>query len=292
MVNWSSLLLDAGIDVPLERDQFNISCPFHIDDLPSCSINVTVGKWICFAGCGQGSLTTFLSKFTGQDIQKVQQDIANNAVEFDFDFFEDEFPIDWMDHLPEELSEVEYPGKRRMVPEWIFDRGFSRETLKAWDCGMNDYGDLIIPVHDAKQRLVGWMERRIDATPKYLYSKGLRKSQLLFGEHKVLSTQTICITEGALDTMWLNQNGYTSVALLGASFSYTQQNRLKALHPEEIVLCLDNDDAGQKAIDKINSCMSDSCMVSWLELPEKVKDVQEIRQQTLLKQVIDNRVFW
>ena len=286
MVNWSNLLLDAGVNVPLERDQFNISCPFHVDDLPSCSINVTVGKWICFAGCGQGSLITFLSKLTGQEIQKVQQDIANNAVEFDFDFFEDEFPTD------EELSEVEYPGKRRMVPEWIFDRGFSRETLKAWDCGMNDYGDLIIPVYDAKQRLVGWMERRIDATPKYLYSKGLRKSQLLFGEHKVLSTQTICITEGALDTMWLNQNGYTSVALLGASFSYAQQNRLKALHPEEIVLCLDNDDAGQIAINKINSCMRDSCMVSWLELPEKVKDVQEIRQQTLLKQVIDNRVFW
>ncbi len=51
MVNWSTLLLDAGIDVPLERDQFNISSPFHIDDLPSCSINVTVGKWRCFAGC-------------------------------------------------------------------------------------------------------------------------------------------------------------------------------------------------------------------------------------------------
>ena len=286
MVNWANLLLDAGIDVPLERDQFNISCPFHIDELPSCSINVALGKWICFAGCGQGSLATLLSRFTGQDLQKVQQDIANNAVEFDFDFFEEEFPSE------DELSEVEYPGKRRMVPEWIFDRGFSRETLKAWDCGMNEYGDLIIPVHDAKQRLVGWMERRIDAMPKYLYSKGLRKSQLLFGEYKIQSTQTICITEGALDTMWLNQHGYTSIALLGASFSYEQQNRLKALHPEEIVLCLDNDDAGQKAMSKISTCMKDSCMLSWIELPKQVKDVQEIRQQTLLKQVIDNRVFW
>jgi DNA primase len=286
VVNWASLLLDAGIDVPLERDQFNISCPFHIDELPSCSINVTIGKWICFAGCGQGSLVTLLSKFTGQGIENIQRDIANNAVEFDFDFFENEFPSE------DELSEVEYPGKRQIVPEWIFDRGFSRKTLKDWDCGMNEYGDLIIPVYDAKQRLVGWMERRIDATPKYMYSKGLRKSKLLFGEHKIQSTQTICITEGALDTMWLNQNGYTSVALLGASFSYAQQDRLKALRPEEIVLCLDNDDAGQTAINKINSCMRDSCVVSWIELPERVKDVQEIRQQTLLKQVIDNRVFW
>ena len=286
MVNWASLLLDAGIDVPLERDQFNISCPFHIDDLPSCSINVTIGKWICFAGCGQGSLVTLLSKFTGQGIENIQRDIANNAVEFDFDFFENEFPSE------DELSEVEYPGKRQIVPEWIFDRGFSRKTLKDWDCGMNEYGDLIIPVYDAKQRLVGWMERRIDATPKYMYSKGLKKSQILFGENKIQSTQTICITEGALDTMWLNQNDYTSVALLGASFSYAQQDRLKALRPEEIVLCLDNDDAGQTAINRINSCMRDSCVVSWIELPERVKDVQEIRQQTLLKQVIDNRAFW
>ena len=286
MINWSNLLLDAGIDVPLERDQFNISCPFHLDNLPSCSINVTLGKWICFAGCGQGSLVTFLSKLTGQPVTGVQQTIANNAVEFDFDFFENEFPS------TEEMLEVEYPGQRGVVPEWVFDRGFSHKILKSWDCGMNQYNDLIIPVYDARSRLVGWMERRINATPKYLYSKGLKKSQLLFGEHKIKSTQTICITEGALDTMWLNQNGYTSIALLGASFSYAQQERLKALKPEELVLCLDNDDTGQKAMNKISTCMKDSCMLSWIELPKEVKDVQEMRQQTLLKQVIENRTFW
>ena len=286
MVNWSNLLLDAGIDVPLEQDQFNISCPFHVDQLPSCSINVTLGKWICFAGCGQGSLVTFLSKVTGQSITSIQQNVANNAVEFNFYFFEDEFP------LTEKLEEVEYPSKRGVVPEWIFDRGFSRKTLKAWDCGMNEYGDLIIPVYDAESRLVGWMERRINATPKYLYSKGLKKSHILFGEPKIKSVQTICITEGALDTMWLTQHGYTSVALLGASFSYEQQDRLKALKPEEIVLCLDNDEAGKRAMSRINTCMKDTCMVSWIELPEKVKDVQEIRQQALLKQVIENRAFW
>ena len=81
MVNWSSLLLNVGIDVPSEREQFNISCPFHVDQLPSCSINVEVGKWICFAGCGQGSLVTFLAKYTSKDITEIEQDIANNAVE-------------------------------------------------------------------------------------------------------------------------------------------------------------------------------------------------------------------
>ena len=286
MVNWSSLLLDVGVDVPLEREQFNISCPFHIDQLPSCSINVTMGKWICFAGCGQGSLVTFLAKYTGKDTTKIEQDIANSAIEIDFDFFEDEFPP------PDQMDVVAYPGDKGVVPKWIFDRGFSANTLKSWGCGMNKYNDLIIPIHDASSNLVGWMERRIDATPKYLYSKGLKKSHLLFGEHKLKSTQTVCITEGALDTMWLSQNGYTSMALLGASFSREQQSRLTALKPEEIVLCLDNDEAGQKAINKINSCMKDTCMVSWIELPKGVNDVQEIRKQSLLNQVIENRAFW
>tara|TARA_R110000851_G_scaffold15235_1_gene50504 strand:+ start:142 stop:1002 length:861 start_codon:yes stop_codon:yes gene_type:complete len=286
VVNWSSLLLNVGIDVPSEREQFNISCPFHVDQLPSCSINVEVGKWICFAGCGQGSLVTFLAKYTGKDTTEVEQDIANNAVEIDFDFFEDDFP------LPNQLEEVDYPGSRGIVPKWIFNRGFTPDTLKSWDCGMNKYNDLIIPVHDASSKLVGWMERRIDATPKYMYSKGLKKSQLLFGEHKVKSTQTVCITEGALDTMWLSQNGYVSLALLGASFSREQQARLTALKPEEIILCLDSDEAGQKAINKINSCMKDTCMISWIELPEGVKDVQEIRKQSLLNEVIENRAFW
>ena len=286
MVNWSSLLLDVGVDVPLEREQFNISCPFHIDQLPSCSINVTMGKWICFAGCGQGSLVTFLAKYTGKDTTKIEQDIANSAIEIDFDFFEDEFPP------PDQMDVVAYPGDKGVVPKWIFDRGFSANTLKSWGCGMNKYNDLIIPIHDASTNLVGWMERRIDAPPKYLFSKGLKKSHLLFGEHKLKSTQTVCITEGALDTMWLSQNGYTSMALLGASFSREQQSRLTALKPEEIVLCLDNDEAGQKAINKINSCMKDTCMVSWIELPKGVNDVQEIRKQSLLNQVIENRAFW
>jgi DNA primase len=286
VVNWSSLLLDVGIDVPLEREQFNISCPFHIDQLPSCSINVTMGKWICFAGCGQGSLVTFLAKYTGKDTTKIEQDVANSAIEIEFDFFEDEFPP------LDQMEVVTYPGDAGVVPKWIFDRGFSSDTLKSWGCGMNKYNDLIIPVHDASSNLVGWMERRIDATPKYLYSKGLKKSHLLFGEHKIKSTQTVCITEGALDTMWLSQNGYTSMALLGASFSREQQSRLTALKPEEIVLCLDNDEAGQKAINKINSCMKDTCMVSWIELPKGVNDVQEIRKKSLLNEVIENRAFW
>ena len=88
-------------------------------------------------------------------------------------------------------------------------------------------------------------------TPKYLYSKGLKKSQVLFGNNHVTPQPFICVTEGCLDTMWLDQHGYTSVALLGANASRVQQEKLLQLPTNEIVLCLDNDEAGSKATENL-----------------------------------------
>ena len=61
-VDWATILLDTGIDVPIQKPQFNIECPFHEDTHASCSINVDKGKWICFVGCGQGSLQTLVQR--------------------------------------------------------------------------------------------------------------------------------------------------------------------------------------------------------------------------------------
>ena len=64
-MDWISLLLDHDIDVPVEKTQFNIPCPFHNDTVASCSINTEKGVWICFAGCGQGGLPYFIFKLSG-----------------------------------------------------------------------------------------------------------------------------------------------------------------------------------------------------------------------------------
>ena len=63
MIDWAQVLLDTGIDVPEDYDEFSIRCPFHDDGVASCSINIEKGLWICFAGCGQGSLKNFLRKY-------------------------------------------------------------------------------------------------------------------------------------------------------------------------------------------------------------------------------------
>ena len=279
MADWTSTLLNIGINVPLDRDQFSILCPFHDDQRSSCSINVEKEAWICFAGCGSGSLKTFAEKLG-----------YNVDIEYDVNLF-DEF------YEPEEegeLQEVSLPEDfiSESYPNWIFDRGFDEETLFKWGCGTNKYNDLIIPIYDNRTRLVGWVTRRVNATPKYLYSYGLKKSLVLFGSNRIKSTDYVCITEGILDAMWLDKHGHPSVAILGAHLSRKQADLLVNLPTQELVLCLDSDETGKKATDYALTTLSEDVIVSLIDLPKQFKDVQEIKNKVTLNTIINKRNFW
>ena len=115
----------------------------------------------------------------------------------------------------------------------------------------------------------------------------------MFGQDLITETQDfVCITEGSLDTMWLDQNGFSSVALLGAHMSRTQQDLAMKLPTKELVLCLDNDDAGRIGLEKAMTCLQPKVMVSYIKLPEEYKDVQEVRDNILLQEIIQERTFF
>ena len=177
-------------------------------------------------------------------------------------------------------------------PKWAFNRGFSQQTLEEWGCGTNRYDDLIIPIYTQTQELKGWVSRRANAVPKYLYSKGFKKSKYLFGINHLKRSPFVCVTEGSLDTMWLTQNGFPSIAILGAILSKTQEELLSKLPVEELVICLDNDDAGQKGKERLMACMTQNFVVSYTKLPKGVKDVQDVKTKQELKTLIQNRDIW
>ena len=286
MIEWASTLTEAGIDVPL-NSQFTMQCPFHEDQVDSCAINTDKGVWICFAGCGQGTLYSFLMKYLHISYEESQQLVIKGQVNFDINLFDD---------LVEDeniMPELAFPFKQGFVPEWIFDRGFNKETLGKWGCGIDTWNGLVIPIEDKDTRLVGWVTRKEFGTPKYLYSKGLRKSKVLFGQ-QFLRTKTpfVCITEGTLDTMWLDQNGFASVAILGASLSKSQEELFSSLQTEELVLCLDNDEAGQIGLNKAMACLSKNFVVSYIKIPKEYKDVQDVRKIDELTTIINDRTFF
>ena len=290
MIDWIEALEKVGIDVPLGIDEFSIKCPFHEDKVASCAINIDKGVWICFAGCGQGSLKTFLKKHLNyNDIQLTE--VLTPKPSLSLDIFDD---ID-ITKVDEEIEDVFIPDFiPNKFPKWIYERGFTESVLKFWGCGTNNWDDLIIPIHNTQNKLVGWVARRQKAIPKYMYSYKFQKSKVLFGAHKLANVEkhVLCVTEGSLDTMWLWQHGLPSVAILGATMSKEQCNLLRSLKIEEIVLCFDNDVAGQRAAEKATTMLSSSVLTSVIELPNMYKDVQEINNQALLKEVIANRSFF
>jgi len=286
-VDWANTLLDIGMDIPIDRAQIIIQCPFHDDKHNSCSINTDEGKWICFRGCGQGSLRSFVQRVLGLDQKAVDKYLEDKELFLDIDMFDVVAPLT-NGHLPE----VAFPFITGRVPWWIFDREFTKTTLKKWECGTDNDNNLIISVKDKDSRLVGWITRQYNRDPKYLYSKGLQKSKILFGEDKLKKAPFICITEGSLDTMWLDQCGYSSVAILGSMLSSSQQEALIKLSTDELVLCLDNDEAGRLGTDRAMACISKRFVVSYVKLPKGFKDVQDIRDKNVLEEVINNRTFW
>ena len=125
-----------------------------------------------------------------------------------------------------------------------------------------------------------------------MYSPGFRKSTVLFGGNRLEKSAKIYVTEGAVDALWLRQHGYPAVAVLGAHVSREQIRLLNTLYPEEVILCLDNDEAGQIGINKALLDMEPSYMVSYIVIPRGYKDVQDIRDKEELTQVINNRNLW
>ena len=287
-IDWVKVLLSANIDVPEYRTEFSLVCPFHVDTTPSCSINLDKGVWICFAGCGQGSLKSFVQRTLNISTKELNQLIGEAEYTLDLDLFEEYQPTDnYLEEvvLPEDVTLGKYPS-------WIYKRGFTTEVLDEWECGTNRYDDLIIPIRDVDSRLVGWVSRRRAAVPKYMYSKGLKKSKVLFGAHKIVSCPFVCVTEGTLDAMWMAQHGYPAIALLGMSMSKRQQELLSTLRTEEVVLCLDNDTAGQTGLHKALQALGNTIMSSYVELPDGYKDVQEIKTKQVLDTIINKRYYW
>lgn len=92
--------------------------------------------------------------------------------------------------------------------------------------------------------------------------------------------------------MWLDQHHYTGLGILGAIVSQNQIDLVSTLNPGEVVLALDNDDAGQKGIAKATFDMGNRFLLSYLKIPRQYKDVQDIQDINILNKVMKNTQLW
>ena len=286
--DWADVLAQCGFDVPENINEFNVKCPFHDDRTPSLSINIDKGVWVCHAGCGKGRLAPLVARCL--NISLIAADALAKHIKQDswmegmFNTEEEQRDVEL---LPVDDSHVTWG----QVPQWTLDRGFSRAILSRWGCGYIDNGILVIPIVGMEGQNVGLMYRYPSGVaPRYRYSKDAPVSRVLFGSFQLKHSNMVCATEGALNTIWLNQHGFQSIALLGSHMSQAQKElMLYDVHCSELILCFDNDNAGKHVTEQVTNELGEHFVISTIKLPEQYNDVQDVRESMILRDIILNR---
>ncbi len=102
-------------------------------------------------------------------------------------------------------------------------------------------------------------------TPKYKLPQGFRKSQELFNIDRAIkepADMPLVIVEGFFDAIKLHQNGCKKVvALMGSTLSAAQEELIRqhTNHESQIVVMLDENEAGQAGRDDIACRLAKHC---------------------------------
>ncbi len=113
-------------------------------------------------------------------------------------------------------------------------------------------GRVMFPIIDLRGNVIAFGGRTLGDGPKYLNTSDtevFKKSRNLFALNVAKNTpdRTIILAEGYMDVIALHQAGFTNaVATLGTALT-AEQARVIANYADEIVICYDSDEAGQRA---------------------------------------------
>ena len=144
---------------------------------------------------------------------------------------------------------------------------------------------LILPVIDVRGDVVGFGSRVIDKSePKYMNTTetvAYSKRRVLYGLNLAKKTKrpNMILCEGNLDVVTLHQAGFdNAVACMGTALTQ-EQIRLLSRFTKELVLCYDNDGAGQMATDRALELLQNSeFTVKVLRLPQRLVDGHYVKQ--------------
>ena len=144
---------------------------------------------------------------------------------------------------------------------------------------------LMLPVIDVRGDVVGFGSRVIDKSePKYMNTTETpvySKRRILYGLNLAKKTKrpNIILCEGNLDVVTLHQAGFdNAVASMGTALT-VEQTRLLSRYTKELVLCYDNDNAGQLATQRALEMLRNSeFSVKVLRLPRRMVDGEAVKQ--------------
>ena len=170
---------------------------------------------------------------------------------------------------------------------WIEDyRGINGEFLSmlgARYCKVGRYENrIILPIY-VNHRLRGFDSRALgDEKPKYLRSKGFDAvNEGLYPLDFVTEMQPsyVILCEGIFDSLKANSLGFPALCIFGTQFSMQKLALVLGTGAQEIVLMLDNDEAGIKATNKI-AAMLKEWMPTYIACRDLMVDGKDLGDMT------------
>jgi DNA primase len=163
---------------------------------------------------------------------------------------------------------------------------------------------IIFPIWDQYGQVVGYTSRAVHdyQKAKYMNSREsfiFNKKHILYGLHlaksSIRSKDAVLLVEGNMDQIALYNKGFTnSVAVQGVALGETSLRNLKSM-TSNFYLCLDNDQAGWKAGERINKqCLESGITPKFIDInPHKDPDdfLQEEGSIELQKRIDGAQTF-
>jgi|TARA_B100000085_G_scaffold128760_1_gene117226 5S rRNA maturation endonuclease (ribonuclease M5) len=285
-------LLDSfDLEYTQDADNIFMKCPIHegSDNPQGLSISLDKQVWRCWTrGCHdhyscniwgfiKGCLQTdsfsdalkYVCKlYDVNGASKNDNGINTNNPKRDNDFSELVRQIKGSrgaDRSPCEVEHLSRPKTESCPSPYFIARGYEPETLRFFGVQQtpNDTRGVlrhraIIPIWGVDGKYVGYIGRatRDFIQPKYIFSKGIRKSDYLYNYHNATTSMvhlnTLFLVEGQGDVWRLWECGVkNAVGLFGKDISSQQRKLLLNSGATRLVVLTDNDQAGRESKIKI-----------------------------------------
>jgi len=287
-------------------DSLNGPCPIHGGSNPT-QFRVSISKniWNCFSECKHGgNVLDFIARMDDVSIHAA----ALKAIEwFNLDTKAmsagdgDEQPIEAAKSdtapapkpatkRPAQVAEKAAPNaplkfrldKLERNHPYLAERGLTLETIVDFGLGFCSKGmmadRIAIPIHNVKSEVVAYSGRfpgePTEDTPKYKLPQGFRKSQELFNIDRAVkepADKPLVIVEGFFDAIKLHQHGCKKVvALMGSTLSAAQEELIREHtgRNSQVIVMLDENDAGRAGREDIACRLSRFCFVKVYEFPQ------------------------
>lgn len=259
-------------------------CPFHKDTSPSFAFNTANGLWLCHA-CGVKGNADQLAEQLGTSVSASVESLKAK--------------LQALDELTEQVEEIKvYPeawlAQFNRHHDYWEERGIGKQTREAFGLGFDPFTNAVtIPLRDASGALLGVVRRRLDkGGPKYLYPRGFKAANNLFGSWMINEESKIAIVEGPIDALACWDSGVPAVALYGSRISKEQVRLIADLQISTIVIMTDNDAAGQKAAEDIVANLSGVFWHLPPTWPDGANDPGEIDRDTLQSMYEQSLPYW